>query len=147
VTGEQRCVFCDSVAGLIPVYLVYEDASTMASMVRDPIRHGHLLVFPKAHIPDFYALDEGLYHAVMQTTRLVGQAIATTLKPLKVGVAIVEFDFPHTHVNLIPIYQEREITTRNLFGGDNVPATTSELEAMAKLLQGGIARESTSLNE
>lgn len=77
----------------------------------------------------------------MHTTRFVARSIATRLKPLKVGVAIVGFDFPHTHVNLIPIYKEREITTRNLFGGENNPASAAYLEAMAKLLRASSATE------
>ncbi len=123
------------------MYLVYEDARAMASVVPDPIRPGHVLVFPKAHVPDLYSLDDDLYHAVMHTTRLVARSIASTLKPLKVGVASVGCDFPHTHVNRIPIYKEREITTRNLFGGEKSPASAAYLEAMAKLLRASRATE------
>ena len=133
--ADGRCVFCEAVAGHDPAYQIYEDDATMAALVREPIRPGHVLVFPKAHVPDFYALEDTLYSAVMQTSRHVARAMAAALRPLKIGLAIVGFDFPHTHIHLIPLHQYREITTIQLFGGENMPAPVEELAAMTARLR------------
>jgi len=46
------CLFCSIAAGEIPATIVREDDLTVAFRDRDPKAPTHVLVIPKAHVPD-----------------------------------------------------------------------------------------------
>ena len=46
------CIFCKIAAGIIPSTKVYEDETVLAFRDIAPMAPTHILVIPKAHIPD-----------------------------------------------------------------------------------------------
>ena len=48
----ENCIFCKIVAGDIPSTKVYEDDTVLAFRDIAPMAPTHILVIPKAHIPD-----------------------------------------------------------------------------------------------
>lgn len=48
----ENCLFCKIAAGIIPSTKVYEDDSILAFRDIAPMAPTHILVIPKAHIPD-----------------------------------------------------------------------------------------------
>lgn len=56
--GHTRpgCVFCDIVSQSAQVSVVCEDARAMAFMDLRQFHSGHVLVIPKAHVPDVRGL-------------------------------------------------------------------------------------------
>jgi len=50
------CLFCSIVAGSEPASVVYQDEHTIAFMDPRQFHPGHLLVIPKAHVPDIRSL-------------------------------------------------------------------------------------------
>lgn len=46
---EPKCVFCQIIAGKLPVSTIYEDADFLVIMDAYPLTPGHVLVTPKAH--------------------------------------------------------------------------------------------------
>ena len=55
---ESRCVFCEIVAGTKDARVVYESDSVIALIDPRQANPGHILVIPKEHFPEIYALSE-----------------------------------------------------------------------------------------
>ena len=54
----DACIFCGIVGGDLPASAVYEDAVVLAFMDINPVNPGHVLVVPKAHLPNLADMDE-----------------------------------------------------------------------------------------
>ncbi len=132
------CPFCGIVAGRAPAHCVYEDDIALAFMDIHPFRPGHVLIIPRAHVPDFYALDDATYTAVMLTAKRVAAAVAATTQPIKVGLAIAGFDVPHTHVHVIPMHDYHDLTSKRLLDGQVTQAAPDELAEMASRLRAAL---------
>jgi histidine triad (HIT) family protein len=102
------CTFCGIVAGRVPARVLYEDDSAIAFLDIRPLRRGHTLVVPRAHVVDLAA--EGAPHAVaavgpalQQTTRLLLDRLPAD------GVSLLQANGPaagqevfHLHFHLVP---------------------------------------------
>jgi histidine triad (HIT) family protein len=55
--SDPGCLFCKIVAGEIPATVVREDERTIAFMDINPATRGHVLVVPRTHAPDLWAVD------------------------------------------------------------------------------------------
>jgi histidine triad (HIT) family protein len=53
MTTNDPCVFCEIIAGRAPATIVREWPDALAIVPLGPVVDGHLLVIPKAHVPDF----------------------------------------------------------------------------------------------
>jgi diadenosine tetraphosphate (Ap4A) HIT family hydrolase len=54
----SECVFCEIVAGRLPVSSFYEDDSLLGLMTTGPVTDGHAMVLPKEHVAFLSDLDE-----------------------------------------------------------------------------------------
>jgi histidine triad (HIT) family protein len=131
----EDCPFCHILQGRSPAYRVDEDEYTLAFLDKHPINPGHLLVIPKLHVPDFFALQEPHYGALMQSAKRLAAVLAVVTQPQKVGVVIAGFDVPHTHVHLIPMHAYHDITSQAYLDPSRVPPTDTRQEMAAKLRQ------------
>ena len=55
---KKHCPFCKIISGEIPSKKVYEDKRVLAILDINPLREGHVLVFPKEHYPILALLPE-----------------------------------------------------------------------------------------
>jgi histidine triad (HIT) family protein len=101
--GESNCIFCRIISGEIGSHRVYEDDWAVAFMDIHPSQPGHLLVVPRQHVPDFYNLEDDLYLKVMLIVKRLSEAVNKVTNPAKMGLAVVGFEVPHTHVHVIPL--------------------------------------------
>jgi histidine triad (HIT) family protein len=132
---DNPCPFCAIVAGAAPAHRLYEDDAVLAFMDIRPIRPGHVLVIPKAHVPEFQMLDDASYVAVMLAGKRIAEAVALAVRPLRVGLAIAGFDVPHTHVHVVPMHDYHDLTSKRLLDGQVERAAPEELAAMAGRLR------------
>lgn len=73
------CIFCRIVNGEAAASIVAETAGALAFMdINQPVP-GHVLVIPKAHIQDIYALDAGTGAEVFALTIEVAKAVKVAL--------------------------------------------------------------------
>lgn len=82
------CLFCQMVAGIVPVDSVYEDEFTLAFHDKDPKAPAHVLVIPKAHVPTFQDLntqEPALCSALFQAI----QKVAHKIDPGSAGFRVV----------------------------------------------------------
>ena len=108
--AETDCIFCKIVAGDLPATVVHEDDRTVAFMDLNPATRGHLLVVPRTHAADVFAIDPEDLAAVART----GQVLARRLKE-RFGAAGVNLlnssgaaawqTGSHFHLHVIPRYE------------------------------------------
>jgi histidine triad (HIT) family protein len=106
---SDPCIFCQIVAGGAERSVVAEDAGTLAFM--NLFQHtdvgGHVLVVPKRHVRDIYALDTDTAGAVFALAARVARAVKQAMAPD--GITIVQNNEPaggqdvfHLHMHVIP---------------------------------------------
>jgi histidine triad (HIT) family protein len=69
------CPFCAIAAGDAPASVVHEDGKVLAFMDRRQAVPGHVLVVPRRHVPDIYALDGSEAAGVMRVAVRVARAL------------------------------------------------------------------------
>ena len=101
------CIFCKIIEGEIPSTTVYEDESCKAILDVNPAAKGHVIVLPKEHAADVFAIsDESLSKAMC-----VAKRVAAALKKAYNcdGVNILQNNGEaagqtvfHLHIHVIP---------------------------------------------
>ena len=101
------CIFCQIIAGDSRASFVRECAFTVAFMDTRQFHSGHVLVVPKAHLPDVRELDgdtgAALMAAVAEVTRAVSDALSC--QGISVWHSIGEAagqEVPHLHFHVHP---------------------------------------------
>lgn len=107
------CIFCDIVAGKVPVHKVYEDSITLAFLDIAQVTKGHTLVIPKEHSAHMLICDEETALEVMRVARRVAQNILEMTQAGGIHILSNVHEaagqtVPHFHVHLIPRYDESD---------------------------------------
>lgn len=80
--NDRSCDFCRIVHGEhAGIWLVYEDADTLAFFPDKPAVDGHTLVIPKQHNDDIWEISEPQALSVMKTVLWVAHTVLTALQP------------------------------------------------------------------
>lgn len=95
------CVFCEIIAGRAPATVVRAWPDTIAIHPRHPVTPGHVLVIPRAHVPDA-ATD----HLITGTTTARASEIGAALTAphnliTSIGSEATQTVF-HLHVHVVP---------------------------------------------
>ncbi len=129
------CIFCRIAAGAAPASVVAETDAALAFMDIDQPTPGHVLVIPKTHIRDVYALDEPTADAVFRLTVQVAKAVKAALRPD--GLNLVQANEPagqqeifHFHVHIVARYHGDRDRIR--FGWRNNLPARMELDRLAE---------------
>lgn len=101
------CIFCRIVRGEVPSVRVFEDERTIAFMDINPANAGHVLVVPREHAADLYALPDDLLGATAVVVKRVATAVRDAVAPD--GINIVQANGPgaaqsvaHFHWHVLP---------------------------------------------
>lgn len=130
----DNCVFCKIIRGEIPSFKLTEDNDFLAFLSIAPINPGHTLVIPKKHseyIFGFNTTDEVL-SKILVFSRPIAQALKKALKPKngKIGIMVAGLEVLHTHIHLIPMDKEGDLT----FSRARV-AETDQLKGVAEIVK------------
>jgi histidine triad (HIT) family protein len=87
----------------IPGYIVAEDENNIAILDINPLVQGHTLVIPKNEVDYYFDLSEQEYESLNSFTKKLAEAIKSVIPCLRIGVAVVGLEVPHTHIHLIPL--------------------------------------------
>jgi histidine triad (HIT) family protein len=106
---DPSCVFCSIVAGEADAERVFEDDLTLGFMDTSPASDGHVLVVPKRHLPDVFALEPPETDAVWRSTLRVARAVRDALRPDGMNLhqsngRIANQHVFHIHLHVIPRY-------------------------------------------
>ena len=104
---ESKCVFCEVVAGIADARVVYESDLVIALIDPRQANPGHVLVIPKEHFPDIYALSEEAGSEIMRALILLSRVIrrAFELDGLSIWQSNgrgAHQEVPHVHFHIHP---------------------------------------------
>lgn len=96
-------IFTKIIKREIPGYIVAEDEENIAILDINPLVQGHTLVIPKNEVDYYFDLSASEYESLNIFSKKVANAIKSVIPCLRIGVAVVGLEVPHTHIHLIPL--------------------------------------------
>jgi histidine triad (HIT) family protein len=135
LSGEKPCIFCKMARGRLQPVIITEDKDIMAIMDLYPASEGHILVFPKRHIENIYALSPDLGSGIMGHAIEIANAIKKRLNPAGINLIQSNEDaagqtISHLHLHIVPRYKNDSVVLQ--FGHGNTPGDTGGLELIAQ---------------
>ena len=107
---KDDCIFCKLANGVIPTNSLYEDDVVKVIFDAGPASSGHVLILPKEHFDNVYALDDDTAANVFQVAVKVAKALKEGLN--LEGLNIVQNNGEiagqtvfHFHMHIIPRYK------------------------------------------
>ena len=131
---DMSSVFTKIIAGDLPGHFVYRDEIAVAFLSINPIKPGHTLVVPIKEVSHWVDLDSETNCHLMKVSHMVAQAQMKIFTPQRVGMIIAGFEVPHTHLHLVPIETERELS----FAHAAKSVNHEELAQIAKSLMNSV---------
>ena len=111
------CIFCRIAAGEIPSVRVHEDADVVAFLDIAPMRPGHTVIVPRAHVETYEQLPAALANRILD----LGQQLAGRMKALykveRVAFFFTGTDIAHAHAHVVPIHEKMDITSQRYIVG------------------------------
>lgn len=130
--ADKECVFCAIIEGKIPSKRVYEDDNVVAFMDQTQTVPGHVLIVPRQHAPDLFAVEPDAYAQLMAVTARIARAVKDALHPPALSILqnngrAAGQTVDHLHVHILT----REPHDGYRMNWDDRPATPEELERWA----------------
>ncbi len=124
-------IFTKIINGEIPSHKIAEDDRYLAFLDVNPVAEGHTLVIPKAEVDYLFNLDDETYTGLMLFAKKVAGALPQAVPCLRVGVAVIGLEVPHTHVHLVPLNTMQDIN----FSKPKLKPGQDELSATAEKIR------------
>lgn len=106
-------VFTKIINGELPAYKIAENEDYLAFLDVYPLVKGHTLVIPKKEIDKIFEMEKPLYSGLMDFAYEVAQAVEKAIPCVRVGMAVVGLEVPHTHIHLVPLNTMQDINFTN----------------------------------
>lgn len=108
------CIFCKIIQKEIPSRIVYQDEHVTAFLDNSQATAGHTLLVPNQHVENLFEYDSELAGQVFSRLPILAKAIKASNPDVK-GMNILQNNGSiayqtvfHSHIHLIPRYQEDE---------------------------------------
>jgi histidine triad (HIT) family protein len=124
-------LFTKIINGEIPCHKIAEDDRYLAFLDINPAAVGHTLVIPKAEVDYLFNLDDDTYSGLMLFAKRIAPALSKAVPCLRIGVAVIGLEVPHTHVHLIPLNTMNDIN----FTKPKLKLSQDELAATAEKIR------------
>ncbi len=108
--ADVSTLFTKIIDGDIPGRFVWRDEEVVAFLTISPIAPGHTLVVPRAEVDHWLDLDPRLAERCMAVAQVIGQAQMAAFSPTRIGMIIAGLEVPHTHLHLIPVDTEADLS-------------------------------------
>jgi histidine triad (HIT) family protein len=115
----------------IPGHIVAEDDHYIAFLDIMPLVMGHTLVVPKKEVDYIFDLDEKTFAGLHVFSKKVAGAIERAVPCLRIGVAVVGLEVPHTHIHLVPLNTIGDIN----FSREKLKPTPEQLAEVAERIR------------
>jgi ATP adenylyltransferase len=101
------CFFCAAASGEDTQLLVAQDSGTVTVLNRFPYNPGHLMVAPRAHVPDLLAAGDDDAAAMMLAARRALRALERAMQPNGFNLGVNQGDvagasIEHVHMHVVP---------------------------------------------
>lgn len=115
----------------IPGHIVAEDDNFIAFLDINPLVKGHCLVVPKVEVDYIFDLDDQRLADLMVFSKKVAKGIKKAVPCLRVGVAVIGLEVPHTHIHLVPLNSMNDIN----FSQPKLSPSNDELKSAAEAIR------------
>ena len=109
----METIFTKIIKGEIPCYKIAEDDQFFAFLDINPLAKGHTLVVPKLQNDYIFDLDDKMLADMMVFAKKVAKAIESNVKCMRIGIAVIGIEVPHTHIHLVPINKVGDLNFAN----------------------------------
>lgn len=124
----MNSIFTKIINREIPGHIVAEDDNFIAFLDINPLVMGHTLVVPKQEVDYIYDLDDATLSDLNLFAKKVAVAIKKVVPCLRIGIAVIGLEVPHTHVHLVPLNSMDDIN----FSRPKLNPSQEELVKVAK---------------
>lgn len=121
-------IFTKIIKGEIPCYKIAENEKFFAFLDINPLAKGHTLIVPKLQNDYIFDLEDDHLAKMMVFAKKVALAIQKNVPCLRIGVAVIGIEVPHTHIHLVPINQVGDLN----FANPKCKLTDEELKDIAQ---------------
>lgn len=121
-------IFTKIIKGEIPCYKIAENEKFFAFLDIHPLAKGHTLVVPKLQNDYIFDLEDDHLAKMMVFAKKIALAIQKNVPCLRIGVAVIGIEVPHTHIHLVPINQVGDLN----FANPKCKLTDEELKDIAQ---------------
>lgn len=115
----------------IPGYIVAEDDLYIALLDINPLVMGHCLVIPKKEVDYIFDLDDELLSGLTLFSKKIARAIQKAVPCIRIGVAVIGLEVPHTHIHLVPLNSMGDIN----FSKPKINPSKEALEEMKEKIK------------
>jgi histidine triad (HIT) family protein len=137
-------IFSRIIDGELPGTFVWRDDVCVAFLSIAPLRPGHTLVVPRAEVDHWIDLPAETNAHLMGVAHEIGAAQMAAFEPARIGLIIAGLEVPHTHLHVVPIDAERDLS----FANADPDATPESLDAAATRLRAALtARGATGVSD
>ncbi|MDD6001054.1 MAG: HIT domain-containing protein [Bacteroidales bacterium] len=102
-------IFTRIINGEIPCYKIAENEEFFAFLDINPVQKGHTLVVPKEEVSYIFDINDDKLGRYMAFAKRVAAAIKAAVPCIKVGIAVVGLEVPHSHIHLIPLNEVNDL--------------------------------------
>lgn len=106
-------VFTKILTGEWPGHFLYRDSHCAAFLSINPIRPGHALIVPIQEVSHWIDLEPEANAHLMKVAQRVGRAQMAVFRPERIGMIVAGFEVPHTHLHVVPISSEGQLSFAN----------------------------------
>ncbi len=108
----METIFTKIIKGELRCYKIAEDEQFFAFLDINPLTKGHTLVVPKKHTSYIFDMGDKELGEMMVFAKKVAAAIQKNTDCLRIGVAVIGLEVPHTHIHLVPMKEENDLNFR-----------------------------------
>lgn len=106
-------IFTKIINGEIPCYKIAEDDNFISFLDINPLKKGHALIVPKIEIDYIFDNTDETLASMMVFAKKVALAIEKEVECKRIGIVVVGLEVPHTHMHLVPMDQEADLSFSN----------------------------------
>ena len=124
-------IFTRIIDGELPGRFVWRDDRCVAFLSIMPITTGHTLVVPIAEVDHWLDLEPDLAAHLTVVAQTIGKAQMQAFDPARIGLIIAGLEVPHTHLHVIPIGSESDLSFAKAHSlpDDEMDAAAAAIEA------------------
>ena len=106
-------IFTRIIDGELPGTFVWRDDVCVGFLSIAPLRPGHTLVVPRAEVDHWIDLPAATNAHLIGVAHEIGAAQMDAFAPARIGLIIAGLEVPHTHLHVVPIDAERDLSFAN----------------------------------
>ncbi len=127
-------IFTKIINGEIPCYKVAEDEDFIAFLDINPLKKGHTLVLPKVEVDYIFDNSDEILSKILIFSKRVAKAVEKNVECKRIGLVVVGLEVPHTHIHLIPIDKESDLS----FSNPRIKLSDDEFKELANKIKNSL---------